>query len=178
MFARTRELERQNDALRQLLAQTEQRATAAEAHLRQLTDSKTYIVLPRDTYEGLTLDLATARSEKAMLETRVAVAQNNFDWLASQMNELRIERAALLERTFQLHVPVPTIARESLEGADTNYAPSAEGRPPANLGDVLAIAREAAERAAKKRTDEASMESGELSGIFEDERQKGDEVFL
>jgi hypothetical protein len=148
------------------------RADDALDSFRRVVDSKDFVLVAREVYEALTLQLSELRSQKAMLEVRCATAQNNVDWFAAQINELRLERAVIFERVLNLRVPTPQIAftpAESLEGADTSYAPTREGGAPQNYGDVLAIARDAAEVAARARADANSVLGGEsISGLFDD----------
>jgi hypothetical protein len=123
--------------------------------------------------------LAALVSEQAVaveLRTRLARAEANFDWLASHVNELKLERAALLERCLGLQLAgVPFIQREALAtalpGIDPGYAP-ALGRLP-NLGDVLAKARELADVAKRGGEPETIASTAPDMIVFED---MGDEA--
>lgn len=101
------------------------------------------------TARALVAALVAEKAVNAELRTQLAKAEANFDWLASHVNELKMERAALLERTIGLQLAgVPVIQRvaaqpSTLPGADPEYVPTGGKLP--NIGDVLARAREIAE---------------------------------
>jgi hypothetical protein len=103
------------------------------------------------------------RAENARLAT-------HFDWLAAHVNELKIERAALLDRCMGIQLAaVPVIGRE-LPGADPAYA--AHATTP-NIGEVLNKARELVDEARKPGADRNSLVSAEMGGISFDDM--GDE---
>lgn len=114
-------------------------------------------------------------AEKAVnteLRAEVARLTTHFDWLASHVNELKIERAALLERCIGIQLAaVPIIQREptaTLPGADPNYPLPPAGKLP-NIGDILAKARDIVEDGRKPGADRQSLVSAEMAGIsFED----------
>jgi hypothetical protein len=82
--------------------------------------------------------LAAEKAVNAELRVMLAQARANFDWLATRMHEIHLERAQLYER-LGVHVPVPEIARTGAAmPAPDNYTPPSN-RP---VGDVLAMARE------------------------------------
>jgi hypothetical protein len=120
--------------------------------------------------KALVQALVAEKAINAELRTALARAEAHFDWLASHVNELKAERAALLERTLGLQLAVPTIQRvavtpsDPLPGADPLYTPGKV----LNIGDVLARAREIAD-VAKHGGPEPSIASPGPAGIdFED----------
>lgn len=100
--------------------------------------------------------IESLRAENARLTT-------HFDWLAAHVNELKVERAALLDRCLGIQLAaVPQIARE-LPGKDPAYE---AGRQP-NVGDILTRARELVTDA--RNPDRDSLVGAEMGGIsFED----------
>lgn len=125
---------------------------------------------------SLVAALLAEKTANAELRARVAQLTANFDWLASHVNELKIERAALLDRCIDIRLAgVPVIQREvaSLPGADPNYQPQVNALP--NVGDVLAKARDLVEDSKRPRAEQdGSLAAADLQAIsFED---MGDEA--
>lgn len=122
--------------------------------------------------------LLAANARNAELQARVAQLTAHFDWLSSHVNELKMERAALLERCIGLQLAgVPVIQREataSLPGIDPNYVPT--GQLP-NIGDILTKARDLVEDGKRPRSEQRDTLAGaDMQGIsFED---MGDEAAL
>ena len=61
----------------------------------------------------------TAEQVNVHLERELAAQRANFDWLKAKVNQLEYERAALLQQTSNVSIPVPEIMQ----------------RPPTNLPD-------------------------------------------
>lgn len=102
--------------------------------------------------------LVAQKEINAKLEAALAAEKARVDWFMQHVNELKVERAALYER-LGVHLPVPTIERVGpvhypsaapLPGMDDNYVPPAGGQP-ADLGNILATARDVRERAEQAR---------------------------
>lgn len=117
----------------------------------------------------LLAQLLAEKSITAELRARVASLEAHFDWIAAHVNELKIERAALLERCVGIQLAgVPVIERQSapLPGADPAYAPTI----PPNLGDILNQAREIADDRRRPTSEQdrsiAAVDAGAVS--FED----------
>jgi len=113
-------------------------------------------------------ELAIVRAENARL-------QAHFDWLASHVNNITIERGVLFDKVLNVTFPaVPIIARE-LPGADPAYTPSpiqgdvVKTHPDPALGDILAKAREIQDSARRGPIDQ----DGPLHLSFDD---MGDEA--
>lgn len=117
-------------------------------------------------------DLSAALAANAELRVRVAQLSAHFDWLSSHVNELKMERAALLERCIDVRLAgVPIIQREAtaaLPGSDPNYQPPVNALP--NLGDVLAKARELADDARRPQAEQRdTIAAADMQAIsFED----------
>lgn len=129
-----------------------------------------------DEIAGLIAEVASQARQIAALMAENARLQAHFDWLASHVNELKIERAALLERCIGIQLgAVPIITREptgALPGADPAYVPIAGKLP--NIGDILNKARELVDEGHKTPAEQESLVAAELGGInFED---MGDEA--
>lgn len=114
------------------------------------------------------LELATLKAENARL-------QANFDWLASHVNAITMERGVLFDKVLNVTFPaVPIIARE-LPGADPAYTPTpvagdvVKTHPDPALGDILAKAREIQDAVRRGPIDQ----DGPLGLSFED---MGDEA--
>lgn len=56
-------------------------------------------------------DLATRNAEVRELTEALATAKANFNWLTTRVNQLEVERAALLEKVTGIHTAVPEIIR-------------------------------------------------------------------
>lgn len=116
-------------------------------------------------------ELVKLQAINSELRARLAAERARGDWMLEHVNELRIERGMLYAR-IGVDVPVPIIERapepvkvEGLPGADDNYQPPA-GEQLANVGDVLARAREVRDNPRVPLTRAAIPNLGELS--FED----------
>lgn len=115
-------------------------------------------------------ELVAALAANAELRARIATLEAHFDWIAAHVNELKIERAALLERCVGIQLAgVPIIERQhtSLPGAAANYVPTG---PAPNLGDILSQAREIAADKRRPNSEQdrsiAAVDAGAVS--FED----------
>lgn len=111
------------------------------------------------------------------LRARIAQLTAHFDWLSSHVNELKMERAALLDRCIGVQLAgVPIIQREAtatLPGADPAYQPPVNVLP--NVGDVLAKARDLVEDARRPRSERLdTLARADLGAISFDDM--GDEA--
>lgn len=81
-------------------------------------------------------ELSAANAKIVILERELAIQRANFDWLAAHVNELKAERAILLDRVLEVQVPVMSIAREPVQVE----VPRAEPRlTPEALADKVAF---------------------------------------
>jgi hypothetical protein len=127
--------------------------------------------ISRTLFERLLERAAKAEATEILLRESLARQTAHFDWLAAVVNELKLERAALLERCLGLQLAgVPFIQRErtsvALPGADPAYEP-ATGKLP-NIGDVMAKARELADVAKRGGEPETMASTAPGMIVFED----------
>jgi len=64
------------------------------------------------SFDGLLSRVRAADALTADMRQRYAVQQQNFDWLATHVNRLEVERAMLIQRLLSVGLAVPTITRE------------------------------------------------------------------
>ena len=69
--------------------------------------------ISKDSVDALRTELATLKAERDVLKDQLRGAQINSDWLRMQVNSLQMERAALMEKTYNIRVPIPELARTS-----------------------------------------------------------------
>lgn len=56
-------------------------------------------------------ELTAVKTERDILRNQLLVTQTNFDWLRMKVNQLEMERAALMSKAYDIQVPAPEIAR-------------------------------------------------------------------
>ena len=56
-------------------------------------------------------ELAKVRAEAESAKTQLAVTNNTISWLQVKVNQLEMEKAALIERAYNIKLPVPEIIR-------------------------------------------------------------------
>jgi hypothetical protein len=64
-----------------------------------------------DQVTDLRTDLAVLRAERDTLKAQLVKQEILSDWFRLQVNSLQLERAALLEKAYDIRVPVPSIQR-------------------------------------------------------------------
>lgn len=90
--------------------------------------------ISKDSVDELRTKLAAAEAENSTLKTQLAVAQTNFDWLRIKVNSLEFEKAALIERAYNIKLPAPEITRTPVVGSE----PSTIDFSYDDIGDELA----------------------------------------
>ena len=60
----------------------------------------------------LQVNLAKAQAENEALRHENATLKTHFDWLRTKVNALELERAGLMEKAYNIRLPVPEIARQ------------------------------------------------------------------
>jgi len=55
--------------------------------------------------------LAAVIAERDALKAQILTAQNNAEWLRMRVNALEMERAKLMEKAYNIQLPVPELAR-------------------------------------------------------------------
>jgi hypothetical protein len=67
--------------------------------------------LSKDNADATRTELAVVKAERDILKSQLAVANSQFTWLSMIVNQLEVERAALLEKSAGIKAPVPEIVR-------------------------------------------------------------------
>lgn len=71
-----------------------------------------FITVGKDTVDALRVENQVLRAKNDIVERELIAARVNSDWMRLQINQLQIERTALLEKAYPgLHVPTLEIAR-------------------------------------------------------------------
>ena len=66
------------------------------------------------TVDSLRTKVAELQGKNELLERELTAIRVNSDWMRMRVNQLEIERSALLEKAYPgLHIPTPEIARVS-----------------------------------------------------------------
>lgn len=127
------------------LSADNERLSAENARLTFMVDTLEHLLKSRTDVAAL---LLARDHELGVLKAENARLQANFDWLASHVNAITMERGVLFDKVLNVTFPaVPIIARE-LPGADPAYTPTpvagdpVKTHPDPALGDILAKARE------------------------------------
>lgn len=58
-------------------------------------------------------ELAVVRAERDILKVQLATSQTHFDWLRTRVNTLEYERAALMQKAYNINIPVPEIVHST-----------------------------------------------------------------
>lgn len=69
-----------------------------------------------DLFSSTRDDLVKAKAERDLFRDQVSQSTILCDWLRLQVNSLQNERAALLEKAYNIRVPVPQIERAPVRG--------------------------------------------------------------
>ena len=65
----------------------------------------------KDSVDALRVELAALRSERDLLKSQLQTTQHTLDWLRMQWNQLQAENKALMEKAYDIRVPVPELVR-------------------------------------------------------------------
>lgn len=66
-----------------------------------------------DQTKALREELAAVRAERDALKLQASIAQNNFEWARTRLNTVEFEKAALLQKAFNVNIPAPEVVRTS-----------------------------------------------------------------
>jgi len=93
-----------------------------------------YLGVSADLVHNLQADLAVARAERDLLKNELISTKISADWLRVKVNSLELEKAGLMEKAFQIRLPVPEIQRESsmINSPFNNMSPFED------MGDAMA----------------------------------------
>jgi hypothetical protein len=68
--------------------------------------------ISKESVDSLREELSACRAERDALRLQAATDRITADWLRTRVNALEMERAALIERAYQIKLPaVPQLAR-------------------------------------------------------------------
>lgn len=82
--------------------------------------------LPKSVFDLFTLgaeqraELAACRTERDGLVRELAEAKANFRWMTMQVNQLQLERQALLEKVYNVRVAAPQVLSQPNTVPDFN----------------------------------------------------------
>lgn len=88
--------------------------------------------LNAELVRNLQSELAVARAERDALKVQLSVAQNNFEWARQKLNMLEVERNGLMERAYNIKLPIPEIVRVP------SFDPNAKSFNFEDMGEKLA----------------------------------------
>lgn len=71
-----------------------------------------FFQISHQTVQDLKARVSELEAENAVLQREVIATRTNFDWLRMKVNQLEFERAGLLEKAYNIKLPVPEIARQ------------------------------------------------------------------
>ena len=74
---------------------------------------KDWFIVSNDTINGLRTELAALKAELTATKTALITSNVMSDFLRMQVNTLQLERAALMEKAYNIHIPAPEIARRT-----------------------------------------------------------------
>lgn len=67
--------------------------------------------ISKDSVDCLRQELSAIRSERDLLKSQLQTTQHTLDWLRMQWNQLQAENKALMEKAYNIRVPVPELVR-------------------------------------------------------------------
>lgn len=71
-----------------------------------------WIEVSREAYSDLKSENAALKAELLAVKSELTATKINSDWFRIKVNDLEITNKALLERAYDIRLPVPTIVRE------------------------------------------------------------------
>ena len=84
-----------------------------------------YFGVNAELVRNLQADLAVARSERDLLRQELLSHKVNADWLRVKVNDLEAQNKALLQKAYDISVPVPQIQRDTtfMNELPNNFSP-------------------------------------------------------
>jgi len=67
--------------------------------------------ISQDSFTALREEAAMLRTERDFLQRENTSLKLNMDWLRMQVNTLQMERAALMEKAYDIKLPAPELVR-------------------------------------------------------------------
>lgn len=65
----------------------------------------------QNTVQVLREELATSRAENQLLRSEIQANKVTSDWLRLQFNEMKLQNAQLLQKAYNIQIPVPEVIR-------------------------------------------------------------------
>jgi predicted nuclease with TOPRIM domain len=72
-----------------------------------------YLKISKEAVDDVRQELAVVRAERDALKVQVATTQSNFDWLRAKVNQLEFENKALIQKAYDIQLPVPELVRRN-----------------------------------------------------------------
>lgn len=93
-----------------------------------------YFGVNAELVRNLQSDLAVARAERDLVKQELLSYKVNADWLRVKVNDLEAQNKALLQKAYNITVPVPEIIRDMhmTEALPNNFSPFED------MGDEMA----------------------------------------
>jgi len=93
-----------------------------------------YFGVNAELVRNIQADLAVARAERDLLRQELISHKVGSDWLRVKVNDLEAQNKALLQRAYNITVPVPEIVRDvhMTENLPNNFSPFED------MGDEMA----------------------------------------
>lgn len=67
------------------------------------------VQMSKDTADNLRLDLAKVTAERDAAKSELLTLRANFQWATTQINDLQYQNKALMQKVYNISVPVPEI---------------------------------------------------------------------
>ena len=71
-----------------------------------------WIEVSREAYQDLKSENSALKAELVAVKSELTATKINSDWFRIKVNDLELTNKALLERAYDIQLPVPTIVRE------------------------------------------------------------------
>lgn len=69
------------------------------------------VQVSKDNMDGMRTELAKITAERDAAKSELLTLRANFQWATAQINDLQFQCKALLEKAYNIRVPVPEIVR-------------------------------------------------------------------
>lgn len=74
--------------------------------------------ISKDSVDALREELAATRADRDAIKEQLLFVKSNFEWLRLKVNQLEVEKAALLQKAIGIPIPAPEIVSRSINGQD------------------------------------------------------------
>lgn len=79
-----------------------------------------YFKVSKEAVDELRIELAAVRAERDAIKLQQAVDRTHFDWLRTRINALEAENKALIQKAYDIRLPVPELMRQTAVPIDPN----------------------------------------------------------